>query len=159
MEEPNLEVRELRRGEALGLLGRRLRLELCGALDERADDVGLAALAQPVANVRVGARPLLLPDHPRVDGLAAGRQLVQDRRVQVTVGGQGQRAWDRSGRHVKRVRRTFPGSLAVQHGALAHAEAMLLVDDADRQAPELDVGLDQRVRPDDHRELAGRELS
>ena len=42
---------------------------------------------------------------------------------------------------------------------MAHAEAMLLVDDRDRQRGERDVGLDQRVRADDQRQLAAGELA
>jgi hypothetical protein len=58
---------------------------------------------------------------------------------------------------VKRVRGAAPGPLPVERSALAHAEAVLLVDDAHRQTPKLDVGLDQRVGAHDHRELAGAE--
>jgi len=54
---------------------------------------------------------------------------------------------------VERMRGAAPGPLPVQRRTLAHAEAVLLVDDADGEAPELDVGLDQGVRADDHREL------
>ena len=49
--------------------------------------------------------------------------------------------------------------LGVQRRALAHAEAVLLVDDDDREAVEVHVGLDERVRADDERQLAGRELA
>ena len=51
------------------------------------------------------------------------------------------------------------GALASSVRALADPEAVLLVDDDDRQAVEDDVGLDQRVRADDERQLAGRELA
>ena len=49
--------------------------------------------------------------------------------------------------------------LGVERGALAHAEAVLLVDDDDGQAVEHDVGLHERVRADDERQLARRELA
>ena len=49
------------------------------------------------------------------------------------------------------------GPLGVERRALADAEAVLLVDDADREPRELDVGLDQGVGADDEGELAGRE--
>ena len=48
--------------------------------------------------------------------------------------------------------------LAVQRGALAHAEAVLLVHDRNRQAVEGHVLLDQRVGADDQRELAAGQL-
>src|SRR3712207_6973823 len=41
--------------------------------------------------------------------------------------------------------------LGVQRGALPDPEAVLLVDDGDRQAGGLDGLLDERVRPDDER--------
>ena len=43
--------------------------------------------------------------------------------------------------------------------ALAHAEAVLLVDDGDRQAVEDDRVLDERVRAHDERQLARRQLA
>ena len=46
-----------------------------------------------------------------------------------------------------------------ERGALAHAEAMLLVDHGDGEAVEAHVGLDQRVRADDQRQLAAGELA
>ena len=49
-------------------------------------------------------------------------------------------------------------SLRVERRALAHAEAMLLVDDDDREPVEHDVGLEQRMRADDERQLPRGEL-
>ena len=49
--------------------------------------------------------------------------------------------------------------LRVERRALPDAEAVLLVDDDDREAVEEHVGLEQRVRADDERQLAGRELA
>ena len=56
---------------------------------------------------------------------------------------------------MQRVRR----ALGVERGALAHAEAVLLVDHRQRQRPEAHLGLDQRVRADDQGELAAGELA
>ena len=50
-----------------------------------------------------------------------------------------------------------PGPLGVERRALADAEAVLLVDDADGEPGELDVGLDQRVGADHQAELAAGE--
>ena len=47
-----------------------------------------------------------------------------------------------------------PRALRVERRALAHAEAVLLVDDGEREALELDRVLDQRVRPDQQPQLA-----
>ena len=49
--------------------------------------------------------------------------------------------------------------LAVERRALAHAEAVLLVDDDDGERGELDGRLDQRVGADDQRQLAAGELA
>jgi hypothetical protein len=49
------------------------------------------------------------------------------------------------------------GALRVERSALAHPEAVLLVDDAHREPGEADVGLDEGVRANDERELAGFE--
>ena len=66
-----------------------------------------------------------------------------------------ERARDRRGGHVQDVRaRRSVRRLRVQRGALAHAEAVLLVDDGDREPREVDVLLDQRVRADDEAQLA-----
>ncbi len=46
------------------------------------------------------------------------------------------------------VRGGAAGALGVERGALADAEAVLLVDDANAKPGELDVGLDQGVRAD-----------
>ena len=51
------------------------------------------------------------------------------------------------------------GRLRVERRALAHAEAVLLVDDGDRERREAHVGLDQRVRADDQLQLAAAELA
>ena len=157
VQQADLEVGELAGAQPVGLLGRGLRLELLRALDQRTDDVRLAALAQPLADELVGAGPLLLPHHPGLDRPAPRRQLAKDGGVEIAVGGQRQGPRDRRRGHVEDVRRRPSGPLGVERGALADAEAMLLVDDADREPVEGDVGLDQRVRPDHHPELAGGE--
>ena len=74
VEEPDAEVGELARARAAP--PRRSRPCACELLrlgDERADDVGLAALAQPLADELVGAGALLLADDPGLDRPAAGR--------------------------------------------------------------------------------------
>ena len=51
----------------------------------------------------------------------------------------------------RRAARALARALGVERRALAHAEAVLLVDDADGEPRELDVGLDQGVGADDQR--------
>jgi len=68
-----------------------------------------------------------------------------------------ERARDRSGRHDEDVRALASGKLARrEHGALRHAEAVLLVDDDEAQALERHGALEQGVRADDEVRLAGR---
>ena len=122
-------------------------------LDQRAHDVCLPARPQLLAQQLIGLRAAALAgDHPRAYAQAAGGQLVQLARVEISVPGQGERARDRRRGHVQRVRR----ALGVQRHALAHAETMLLVDYRQRQVAKVHVWLDQRVRADDQRQLAAR---
>ena len=105
-----------------------------------------------LADPLVGA--LARPGAVHHEGLhrpAPGGQLAQHGRVEVAVGGQREGARDRRGGHVQRVRREPVRGLGVQRGALAHAEAVLLVHDAHGQVAELHGLLDQGVRA--HHEL------
>ncbi len=125
-------------------------------VDQRADDERLAAGPQLLAQLLVGASAAALAgDDARVDRLAPSRQLAQRARVEIAVAGERERARDRRRGHVQHVRR----ALALQRRALAHAEAVLLVDDGERERAEDDVGLDQRVRADEQRQLAAGELA
>src|ERR671928_44897 len=69
-----------------------------------------------------------------------------------------QRARDRRRREMQHVRDEPGRRLGVERGALAHAEAVLLVDHRHGEAVEPHGVLDQRVRADDQPELAAREL-
>jgi hypothetical protein len=81
-----------------------------------------------------------------LDRLASGRLLGQPRDVHVAVVGEHQRARDRRRRHHQDVGRLALGG---ERQALVDAEAMLLVDDDERQIAEFDAGLEQRVRADE----------
>ena len=93
--------------------------------------------------------------HLGADRLLAGRQLVQDRDVEVAIE-RSARASAGSGVAVVSSRCGIEALLA-ERRALAHAEAMLLVDDRETEPLERDGLLHQRVRPDDHLDLARRE--
>ena len=160
VQQHDLEVAQLAAAQALVLGRRGARLERLGLLDERADDERLAAGAQLLADPLVGARALALGRaHVRRDRPAAGRELAQDGHVEVAVGGERERARDRRRGHVQHVRREALRRLAVERAALVDAEAVLLVDDGDRQPVELDRLLDQRVGADEQLQLAGGELA
>ena len=150
-------VLELAALEALVLGGGGARLEHLGLLDERADDEGLAALVELFPDALVGAGALGVGGGDVGDDRPApGGELVQGRDVEVAVGGEGERPRDRRRGHVQDVRREALRRLAVQRSALVDAEAVLLVDDGDRETVELDGFLDERVGADEQLQLAGR---
>ena len=108
--------------------------------------------AQLLADALVGAAALALAAATCVAiGWRPAGQLAQRRHVEVAVArSRRERARDRRRGHVQDVRREArPAPCASSARALAHAEAVLLVDDRDGEAVELDGVLDQRVRADD----------
>ena len=118
-----------------------------GFLDHRVDHVGLAALVdlplQEAVNLLDAVGGGVLGD----DGLAAGRQLVDDGDVQVAIKRHGQRARNGRGGHHQDV---GMHGLLHQSEALQDAEAVLLVDDGEAEILELHVLFEQRVRADRH---------
>ena len=131
------------------MLGRtraaRLRL-----LDERADDIRLAALAEDPGQALVRFRGTVLRDPARDDRLPVRREDGELGDVEVAVDRQRQRAGDRRRGHVQDVRTAAFGERA----ALSDAEAVLLVHDRDGQVTEVDLLLDERMRADDERRVA-----
>ncbi len=90
---------------------------------------------------------------------AAGRQLIDDRNVEIGVRRHRQRARNRRRGHDQLMRKaTGEPALLAQQQALMHAEAMLLVDDHQAEALELDAFLEQRVRADRDLRGARREI-
>ena len=159
MQQRDAVVAQLAAAQPLVLGRRRARLQRLGLLDQRAHDERLAPRVELLADEVVGPRALGIGRRDvRLHRPAPARQLAQRGDVEVAVAQQRHRARDRRRRHVQDVRHEPRLRLGVQRRALAHAEAVLLVDDDDRQPVEHDVGLDQRVRPHDERQLAGRQL-
>ena len=99
-------------------------------LNGRADDVDLMPRRDLLVQKAVHVAALFAGDEPRFDGLAARRQLVQHRNIQVAVHEQPQRARDGRGAHDQQVRALC---LARQQAALPHAEAVLLVHDGEAE--------------------------
>ena len=138
------EALQLGAPQPLGLVLGGARDGRLGGLDQRADDVGLAAVREMARQPRVRLRAAVVGDPGGHDRLAVGgrRRDLGDR--EVAVDGQRERARDRRRRHVEHVRAAPLG----ERGALLDAEAVLLVDDRDREVAEADLLLDQRVRAD-----------
>ena len=140
--------------EAVQLLGREpfellrggARFELLGTFDEWAHHVRLPAQGHLAADARVdgGALERAGPDHLGHDGRPARRQLTELGLVEIAVDEHGGGARDGRRRHHEHVERL---ALLPQQVALLHAEAVLLVDDGEPEARELDTPVDQRVGP------------
>ncbi len=123
-------------------------------LDQRAHPIDAAAFVE---------RALNRLDHfgePRqrhgagIDLLPAGGFFAQLGNVHVAEIGQHQRARDRRrGKHEQ----VDGFALARQREPLMHAEAVLLVDDGERQIAERDIVLEQRMGADDEIDIAGGE--
>ena len=118
----------------------RLRL-----LDQRADDVRLAAGVEVLAQARYASLERSSVDPRGHDRLAVRRRLRDLAHLEVAVDRERERARDRRRGHVQDMRRAALGERA----ALLDAEAVLLVDDRDREVGEVDPLLDQRVRADE----------
>ena len=129
-------------------------IDAFGFLDQRTDPIDAAAVveraldrvdhfAEPFERQRAG-----------VDLLPAGGLFAQLGNVHVAEIGQHQRARDRRrGEHQKIDRFAF----ARQREPLVHAEAVLLVDDGEREIVKRHVVLKQRVGADDEIDIAGGE--
>ena len=117
-----------------------------GFLDQRAHPIGAAAFVE-----RAGDRILDFGKprqryRARIDLLPAGGLFAQFRDIHVAEIGQHQGARDRRCREHEKIDRF---ALARQSEPLMHAEAMLLVDDGQREIGKGHVVLKQRVGADD----------
>ncbi len=134
------------------------RLDLVRLLDERHDDVGLAARADLGLDLAERGRALRLREDARRDRRPARRLLVERRDVEVPVERQREGARDRRRGHDEEVRaRRRRVRLRRDRRPLRDAEAVLLVDHDEAEAPELDGVLEERVRPDEHVDAAAGE--
>ena len=142
----------LQRGEALLGGG---EIDGFGFLDQRADPIDALALVERAADRVLDTSSSRRQRYgARVDRLAAGRLLAQFGDIHVAEIGQHQRARDRrrgQHQHVDRL------ALARQREPLMHAEAMLLVDDGEREIAKRHLVLEQRVGADQQIDVAGGE--
>ena len=125
-------------------------------LDERVNDIDLAAGVDLLFEEGEDERAVALEAMGGADGVASGRQLVDDGAVEVAVEGHSEGAGDGGGGHHEDVWRDE--GLLPELGALFDAEAVLLVDDDESEVAEGDVVLDEGVGADEDVYLAVGEL-
>ena len=136
-------------GYVFQLIGRVTRLH------KRADHVSLLALFIRLADGTVGQIAARLGEHARRNARPRNRSMADDGRVQVAVDRERQRARDRRGRHNEQV---GTRALGTQGIALAHTEAVLLVDDDKRKMLKRNVIRKDRVGSKEDVELARFQL-
>ena len=139
-----ISIAVLGRGEVDGL----------GFLDQRAYPIDPAAVLERARDRVDHLRKPLQRQRAGVDLLPAGRLFAQLRYVHVAEIRQHQRARDRRRREHQKI---DGFAFARQRQPLMHAEAVLLVDDGQRQIAERDIVLEQSVGADDQIDLAGGE--
>ena len=125
-----------------------------GFLDQRTDPIDPLAFVERAADRLDHLVEPVERNGAGVDRLAAGRLLAQLRDFHVAEIGQHQRARDRRrGQH----QHVDGLALAGEREPLVHAEAMLLVDDGEREIAERHLVLEQRVGADQQIDLAERQ--
>ena len=146
MQQADPEVGKDLGSEALGLLFGGPHLQAVPLVDRRADDEGLPSGSDLTADEVVGLRALMWrARHTRGDGAASRGQLVDGRHIQVPVVGERERPRDRGRRHDEHV---GMGAFLLQRDPLVDPEAVLLIDDGEREVGEGDPLLDQGMGPD-----------
>ena len=121
-----------------------LEVERFALLNEGIDNIHLSAQLQLVAQACDEALAVVLSVVNGLDGLAAGRQFVDDGYVKVAVNRHSQCARNGGGRHHEDV--GWGGAVLLPQGrALLHAKAVLLVHDGQSEIPKLHLRLDEGV--------------
>ena len=123
-------------------------VEDLGFLDQRTDPVDLGAARQSPPDGGDNVLQAVEGNHPGIHRSPPGRFFGQPGDVHVAIRREQQRARDRRRRHHQHVRGP---ALGRQGQPLMHTEAVLFVDDRQRQILERDRFLEQRVGSDDHR--------
>ncbi len=156
--QPDTQARQLRRQRFEGGL-RGGGDHLVALVDQRAHPIGLASFRAGHADALDQLGAPLGTDHDGLHRRAPGRQFVDRRHVQVCIGGHRQRARDRRGGHHQLMRHAARRrALVAQCQPLVHAEAVLFVDDGQRQVMEHHRLLHQRMRAHHHLRVAGGDL-
>ena len=145
--------------DLLARFERRAQVDLLALFDEGIDDVDLLSARQIRADQFHYALPLSRAQEDRLDRFAPGRELVDQRHVELAIERERETARNRCRRHDQAVGKAAVAPDRGERGALQHAEAVLLVDDRKDEVAKLHVALDERVGSDDEIELAEGEQS
>ena len=149
MHESDAHVRQCRRKQR-GTLLDCLRAHLIRLVDHGAHPIGEPARAAGIADAHDDLIAALLRNDDRLHRRAPGRQFVDDGDIQVRKRRHGERARNRRRRHDELVRKA-PALLALlpQPQPLLDTQAMLLVDDHEREVGKSDAYLKERMRAHD----------
>ncbi len=132
-----------------------LALQHLGLLDQGADPVGLLALGAGEFDALDHIAATAVGQRHRGDGGSARRQLVDDRGVEVGIGGHRQGAGDRGGGHDELMgMHPLPLPFLAQGEALMHPESVLFIDDDQRQTLEHHLLLKDGVGAHHHLDAA-----
>ena len=129
-----------------------LDVHLLAFLNQRVHYVCLPPLVQLRTQSPVQALPTVVKLVNRLNRLAPGRQLVDNRHIEVAIQGHGQGTGYRRGRHHQHMRRI--AVFSPQTGALSHTETMLLVYHDHAQRLKKHRVFQHGMRPDQNPYLA-----
>ncbi len=133
------------------------QVHLLALLDERKHDVNLAALRNLLLHEPENPHPVVLRAVRGGDWLAARRQLVYHRHVEVAVERHGEGAGNGRGRHHEHVRGQWLAFFP-KGSPLRHAESVLLVGDGEAEVLELHPVLDEGVGADEDLDFAASQF-
>ena len=111
-------------------------VHLFALLYQRIHDVYLTSFLNLFPHELVHAFPAVIKLMNGLDRLSAGRQLINDRHIQIAIQGHGQRTGNRGSCHNQYMRRT--GILSPQLGSLGYSKTVLFVNHHQSQRREVD---------------------
>ena len=142
------------RDSVLADSGRNKHVALLVTLDRGADNVALTAELYLLFHEAVYPLSVALVDYERVHSLSAARHLGYPRYVKVAVESERESSRYRRRTHNEQMRLICA---LLEHGALCHAEAVLLVCNDESESCEAYRCADQGVSADNHVALTARE--
>ena len=141
-----------------GRLLSRTDIQILRLLDQRCHDIHLPARFHLLPGEVITIFPLRLRQAVRRHRRAAGRQLINDGYVKITVDHHRQRSGDRRRRHDQHVGTSLPGPFLPQPDPLVYTETVLFIGDHQTQLPKPHLRLYHRMRPDEDLDLSFLQL-